>query len=164
MNDSNKTREYWPLISLIIVAVLAGTALCYGVNGGTLEWMHYVMGIFLCQFSLLKLFNISGFADGFQMYDLIAKRSRAYALAYPLIELALGLALLSFLYPVLTYLIIIVVMLIGTISVVKALREGLDINCPCMGTILNVPLSTVTLTEDAGMGIMALIMLASRFI
>ncbi len=164
MNDSNKTREYWPLISLIIVAVLAGTALCYGVNGGTLEWMHYVMGIFLCQFSLLKLFDISGFADGFQMYDLIAKRSRTYALAYPLIELALGLALLSFVYPVLTYLIIIVVMLIGTISVVKALREGLDINCPCMGTILNVPLSTVTLTEDAGMGIMALIMLTSRFI
>ena len=164
MNDSNKTREYWPLISLIIVAVLAGTALCYGVNGGMLEWMHYVMGVFLCQFSLLKLFDIPGFADGFQMYDLIAKRSRAYALAYPLIELMLGLALLSFLNPVLTYLIIIVVMLIGTISVVKALREGLDINCPCMGTILNVPLSTVTLTEDAGMGIMALIMLASRFI
>jgi hypothetical protein len=35
--------------------------------------------------------------------------------------------------------------------------ERLDVRCACMGTILNVPLSTVTLTEDIGMGLMALI-------
>ena len=37
---------------------------------------------------------------------------------------------------------------------ILALRKGLDIACPCMGNVLVVPLSTVTLTED---GVMAAI-------
>jgi hypothetical protein len=48
----------------------------------------------------------------------------------------------------------------GAIGVVMALREGLDIDCPCMGSVLSVPLSTVTLTEDVGMAVMAAILLA----
>ena len=124
--------------------------------------MHYFMGFLFCQFSLLKLFNIPGFADGFQMYDLIAKKSRTYALSYPLVELLLGLAYLSMFFPIATYLITIAFMLLGSIGVFKALKKGLDLYCPCMGTILKVPLSTVTLTEDLGMGAMALIMLIIR--
>ncbi len=117
------------------------------------------MGVSLCLFSMFKLFDIAGFADGFQMYDLIAKNSRTYALAYPWIELTLGVAYLSFVIPAITYLITIILMTIGTVGVFKSLQEGLDIRCACMGTVLNVPLSTVTLTEDLGMGLMALLML-----
>jgi hypothetical protein len=117
--------------------------------------MHYFMGFFLCQFAMLKLFHPSGFADGFQMYDLVAKKSRTYAYLYPLIELALGLAYLSFSIPILTYILTIVVMGVGTIGVIGALRRGLDIRCACMGTVLDVPLSTVTLTEDIAMVAMA---------
>ncbi|MGA8164726.1 MAG: MauE/DoxX family redox-associated membrane protein [Waddliaceae bacterium] len=164
MSKNSNFTDYWPLASFILVAVLAGSAVCYGVNGETLQWMHYVMGFLFCQFSLLKLFNISDFADGFQMYDLIAKRSRIYALTYPCIELILGLAYLAFFVPIIIYLVTIVLMLIGSIGVVIALQKGLDIYCPCMGTILKVPLSTVTLTEDLGMGAMALIMLISRLL
>lgn len=163
MSDNPKVSDYWPLISLILVASLAGTAISYSTQGEMLRWMHYFMGVLFCQFSLLKLFDVSGFADGFQMYDLLAKRSRIYAMTYPLIELALGLAYLSFIAPVATYAITITLMTIGSIGVVKALQNGLEINCPCMGTILKVPLSTVTLTEDLGMGIMALIMLVLAF-
>ena len=164
MEESKKFTDYWPLVSLILVAILAGAALCYGAQGRMLDWMHYFMGFVFCQFALLKLFNISGFADGFQMYDLIAKRYRPYALIYPFIELTLGLAYLSFFYPIATYLITIAFMLIGSVGVVKGLKKGLNIACPCMGTILKVPLSTVTLTEDLGMGAMAFIMLLSRFL
>lgn len=159
MEKRKKFLDYFPLISLVIVAILAGSALCYGVKGGMFQWMHYFMGILFCQFSLLKLFNISGFADGFQRYDLIAMRTRTYALVYPFIELLLGLAYLSFFYPVITYSITILVMVVGSLGVVKALKEGLDLYCSCMGTVLQVPLSTVTLTEDIGMGLMALYML-----
>ena len=38
-------------------------------------------------------------------------------------------------------------------------RKGLDIACPCMGNVLAVPLSTVTLTEDGVMVVMALSLL-----
>ncbi len=51
---------------------------------------------------------------------------------------------------------------IGSIGVIQALREGLDFNCPCMGSVLDVPLSTVTLTEDISMVIMALVLLIMR--
>lgn len=44
----------------------------------------------------------------------------------------------------------------GAIGVVLVLRKGLDIACPCMGNVLSVPLSTVTLSED---GLMALALL-----
>ena len=57
--------------------------------------------------------------------------------------------------PVFTYTATIVVFEFGTLGVLSALRRGLDIDCPCMGSILKVPLSTVTLTEDLAMVVMA---------
>lgn len=154
--------KYWPLFALILVAAFAATALDYGVISiGPHAWMHYFMGIFLCQFAMLKLFNPSGFADGFQKYDLLAQQSRAYAYVYPWIELVLGLSYLAFVVPTVTYIVTIIVMLVGLVGVVRALQRGLDVRCACMGTVLDVPLSTVTLSEDIGMGAMALYMLLS---
>jgi len=158
-NRGKELKDYWPLMSLILIAASAGYALTLHTQGGLMNWMHYFMGIFLCCFAMLKMFNLSAFADGFQMYDLIATRSRAYAYVYPFIELGLGLSFLAFLAPTMTYTVTIIVMVLGTFGVVSALRQDLDINCPCMGSVLDVPLSTVTLTEDLGMGIMAAIML-----
>lgn len=157
-NEGNQWERYIPLFALIFVAAVGATAIWAGVGDG---WMHYFMGLLFIQFALLKLFDVEGFADGFQMYDLIAKQNRNYALAYPFIELLLGVGFLSFFLPYLVYVVTIVLMAIGTIGVLVALRKGLDVRCACMGTALNVPLSTVTLTEDVGMGLMALILLLS---
>jgi hypothetical protein len=79
---------------------------------------------------------------------------------YPSLELALGLAYPSFFVPTATDLATIALVLFGAAGVIMALREGLDIDCPCMGSVLSVPLSTVTLTEDFGMAVMAAILLA----
>ena len=168
MNDSNpsyKTRaenrggklsDYRPLIVLIAIALLASFAICISMGVITIMgWMHYFMGVFLCIFAMLKLFHPAAFADGFQMYDLLGKRSRLYAYIYPYIELLLGLAYLSFFMPKVTFAATIVVMGFGALGVISALKKGLDINCPCMGSVLDVPLSTVTLTEDLGMALMA---------
>jgi hypothetical protein len=153
--------DFWPLISLVAVTALAALATGAGFGQADLAgFMHAYMGIFLVVFALLKLFNPSGFADGFEMYDLLARRVRAYGYVYPYLELALGLAYLAFFLPALTYVATIVLFLFGAIGVVRALRAGLDIECPCMGSVLSVPLSTVTLTEDLGMVLMAALMLA----
>lgn len=158
--DRGKTfSDYWPLVSLILIAAAAGVALTYHTAGGMVQWMHYFMGFFLCSFAMLKLFHPGAFADGFEMYDLLAKRCRSYGYVYPFIELGLGLAYLAFLFPPVTYTLTIVVMMFGAAGVLLALMRGLDINCPCMGSVLDVPLSTVTLTEDIGMAVMAAIML-----
>ena len=46
-------------------------------------------------------------------------------------------------------------MLISSIGVIKSLRSGMNIKCACLGTVLSVPLSTVSVVENLGMGLMA---------
>jgi len=153
-------RDYIPLLALLAVSLLVACALwrSYGPDANPAHWMHDFMGFFLVVFALLKLFDLPGFADGFQMYDLLAKNFRPYAFVYPFIELALGLAYLAFWRPTTVYLATIIVLGFGALGVINALRRGLDINCACMGNTLKVPLSTVALVENLGMVAMALVM------
>lgn len=156
----NRVQDYWPLIALIGVSALGGYAISSGYDELTMRsFMHAFMGVFLCFFALLKLFNPVAFKRGFTMYDLLARRVKQYAFVYPFLELGLGLAYLSFLNPPVTYVATIALFGFGTLGVISALRRGLDIDCPCMGSILSVPLSTVTLTEDLAMVVMAAMLL-----
>ena len=66
-----------------------------GAGWDWMRWMHDFMGFFVVVFSMFKFFNMEGFADGFQMYDLLAKPFQPYAYVYPFIELALGLGYLA---------------------------------------------------------------------
>ena len=156
----NRWLDYLPLIVLVFVSAFVASALkrSYGPDANPAHWMHDFMGFFLVVFALLKLFDLPAFADGFQMYDLLAKAFRPYAFAYPLIELALGLAYFSFWRPTTVYLATIIVLGFSALGVARAVWRGLDINCACMGTVLKVPLSTVALFEDVGMVAMALFM------
>jgi hypothetical protein len=155
-------RDYLPLVTLIAVSALAAAALALGshpaTSSGATPWMHLFMGLFLVIFALLKLFDLPAFADGFQKYDLLARPARPYALAYPFIELALGLGYLAAWQPALIYVVTVLVLGFGALGVVRALQKGLDLTCTCMGTILQVPLSTVALTEHLGMAAMAAVM------
>src|SRR6266566_7686100 len=136
--------DYWPLVSLILVAALAGLAIVAGSGQTAMRgFMHAYMGVFLIFFALLKIFDLEGFKDGFAMYDLVAMRNSVWGYVYPFIELALGLAYLAFLWPGAIYVATIVVFTFGAIGVIRGLRKGLDIACPCMGNVLAVPLSTV---------------------
>lgn len=156
---SRSLADYWPLIALTLVTLGAGAAIGAGADGSWMAAMHGFMGVFLVVFALLKLFDLNGFRRGFAMYDLAARRVPAWGLVYPFVELALGLAFLAHFAPTATYVTTIAVFSFGAAGVVAALRRGLNINCPCMGNILAVPLSTVTLTEDLAMVGMAAVML-----
>lgn len=158
-------RDYLPLFIIVGLSLLAAVAKQGHYAGGWdwMNWMHDFMGVFLVIFSMFKLFDLSGFADGFQMYDLLAKRFRPYAHVYPFIELGLGLAFLAHWQPPVVYGATVIVMVFGSLGVLAALKKGLDINCACMGTVLRVPLSTVALSEDLGMAAMAGAMLWVTF-
>jgi hypothetical protein len=153
-------KQYQPLIVLLVIAALSGLAIMQLTLGGLMGWMHGFMGVALIIFSMLKLFDPEKFAEGFAKYDLLAMNWRGYALTYPFIELGLGLAYLSYWNPEITYIVTIAVFGVGAVGVVLALKKGLNLKCACMGTVLNVPLSHVTLTEDLLMIAMAGYMLA----
>ena len=117
--------------------------------------MYFFMGYFFIFLSLFKLFDLKGFVDGFVTYDLVTKRIRAYGYAYPIIELFLGLAYLAKVALFFTNLITLIVMIVSGIGVLKSVLGGQKMKCACLGTALNVPLSTVSIIENLGMGAMA---------
>lgn len=158
----NKLRKYIPLLCIIIFAVLAAVALILPTPWSMERFMQLFMGIFLLQFSILKCFDLKGFAKGFAKYDLAAKRSSIYGLTYPFLELTLALGYLSNggrLGVEWVYLATILLMGFGSAGIITALSKGLNTNCACLGTTLKVPLSTVAVTENVSMVVMAAFLL-----
>lgn len=120
--------------------------------------LDFMAGFFLV-FSFFKLLDLRGFADAYQSYDIIARRSRPYAFAYPFLELALGVAYLVRWQLTITNAVTLALMLAGSVGVLRALLRKDRIRCACLGTALNLPMTTVTLVEDLGMAAMAALML-----
>ncbi|QDT67911.1 hypothetical protein MalM25_08200 [Planctomycetes bacterium MalM25] len=151
---------YKPLL-LVVAYVLGATLLAESIHG-EFDWrraMSYFMGFFFLGFAFFKLLGVTAFADAFSTYDIIAKRSRGYALAYPYIELALGLLFVTRTSPVLASALTAVVMGVGLVGVVAAVRKKQAIQCACLGTVFNLPMTVVTIVENSTMIAMAVVML-----
>lgn len=154
---------YKPL--LLVVAFITGIAVLAASQNGTfypVEAMRYFMAGFFLAFSFFKLLDLRGFAESYSGYDLLASRWRVYAFLYPFIELGLGVAYLVNAAPFATNLITIVVMAFSLIGVVRVVLNRQRIQCACLGTGFNLPMSTVTVIEDAAMVLMAAGMLAGN--
>lgn len=153
---AERAPSLYPLF--LIVAFIAGTTLLAASPSTAAQWRAWMtdfMAGFFLVFSFFKLLDLRGFADAYQSYDIIARRSRPYALAYPFIELALGVAYLLDWQPTITNSITLALMLIGSIGVIRAVLDKRRIRCACLGTALNLPMTTVTIVEDLGMAAMA---------
>lgn len=117
--------------------------------------MGNFMGGFFLAFSFFKLLDLNGFVNSFQTYDILARPMRAYSYAYPFMELSLGVAYLVGFAPIATNLVTLSVMLVGIVGVSLALVQKRRIQCACLGTVFNLPMSKVTLIEDGVMAVMA---------
>src|SRR4029077_4919109 len=115
------------------------------------EFLRFFMGYFFLVFGFFKVSRWSEFAHVFAEYDVTAKRFLPYGFAYPLIELGLATMFLFNLSIVTASIVDIVVMSIGTIGVLTAIRGKRKYRCACLGAVVNLPLSTVSLIEDIGM-------------
>jgi len=99
------------------------------------------------------------------MYDPLAQRNRFYADFYPFIELALGVSYLLVVFLALPmvemvlYSLTVLVVGVNAAGVFKALTQGREIQCACLGDVFNVPMTWVTLIEDLVMIVMAVTML-----
>jgi copper chaperone CopZ len=150
--------RYYPL--LLIAFYLAVGSFAGAVDAA--GWMRHFMAVFFLVFSFFKLLNLLAFADSYAMYDLVAGRVRAYGFVYPFLELGLGFAYLFAwqMQPVLWFTLALSVL--SGIGVARSMLRRQDIRCACLGAVLNVPVSTVTLIEDLGMAAMAAAMLAAK--
>lgn len=158
-----ENESYAPLFIIVglITAVTVVLALKDQLNG-VFNWqtvmMNFMAGFFLI-FSGFKLLDLKGFAEGYATYDILAQKAFGYGYIYPFIELVLGLLYLLRVDSPLLNIVTFVVMGFSGIGVALKLARKEPFHCACLGTFLKVPLTKVTLIEDFGMALMALVML-----
>lgn len=155
-------ETYKPIL-LIFFYITAITSLIQFSNQrfDFMIWMQHFMAGFFLVFSFFKLLNLKGFAESYAMYDIVAKRIKGYGYLYAFIELSLGIAYLVNFNPIVTNSITVIVMSISIIGVLQSVLNKQKIKCACLGDVFNLPMSTVTIIEDALMILMALGMLIS---
>ena len=117
------------------------------------------MAGFYIVFGAFKLLDVPAFANSYAGYDVIAKSFKPWAYAYPFIELALGFAFLFGFNMIVLSWIALLLSLIGAVGAVQVLRSKQSIQCACLGTVFQLPMSTVTIVENLGMAAMAAWML-----
>jgi copper chaperone CopZ len=147
---------YRPLLIILgyLLAVTASTLVASGHWDAMLA-MRIFMGGFFITFSFFKLLDLRGFSDAYRSYDIIAKVWPGYGFIYPFIELSLGLAYLANFSPLVVNVITASVMAISFVGVLRAVISKKSIRCACLGTVFQLPMSTVTLIEDGLMLAMA---------
>lgn len=147
---------YKPL--LLIFAFITGISLITS-DLHLMHFMNHFMAGFFIVFSFFKLLDLKGFAATYEMYDVIAKRVKLYAYVYPFLELALGVAFLTLINPIIVNTATIIVMGISLIGVLQSVLNKRKIQCACLGAVFNLPMSTVTILEDGLMIAMSITML-----
>jgi hypothetical protein len=146
------------LFYISIITVIAATS----TTG--FDWMigmRIFMSGFFFAFSFFKLLDLKGFADSYSTYDIIAKKFSGWGYIYAFIELGLGIAYAINFEPFITNLVTLVVMTLSIIGVLQSVLNKRKIQCACLGTVFNLPMSTVTIIEDGLMIAMSGIMLVS---
>ncbi len=155
---------YLPVVLMYCVTIIAAVLLTVYKAGLSYHiWMLYFMGFTFLAFGLFKILDVSAFADGYQEYDIIAVRSRLYALAYPFIEILLAGLYLADFGGIYRDVFTLFLMSIGAVGVLLKLRKKEEVPCVCLGAVFQLPMTKVTLFENGVMALMALSMLPMHF-
>jgi len=157
---SEPKESLYPLF--LIVGYIAGAVAVFTLVAGHPTWheaMRLFMAGFFLVFSFFKFLDLRGFAETYRTYDIVARTWPTWGVIYPFAELGLGLSYLADLNPTVTNLATLALMLTGALGVFRTLLKKKAIRCACLGTVLSLPMTKVTLVEDLGMAAMALLML-----
>jgi len=152
--------QWLPFFGVIaVIILLAAAKQWYSGSFTRAGFMLDVMGFFFIVFGAAKLFNWHSFITMYPQYDLVAQYIPGYAMIYPFIEIALGLAYLFRFQLMIINTITLILMTIGSIGVIHTLIKGTVVTCACLGGLFALPVGYVTLAEDIIMALMALMLL-----
>jgi copper chaperone CopZ len=160
-SDSTSWLGTYKPILLVFAYIILITALpqLNKINFDWETWMRHFMASFFLVFSFFKFLNLKAFAEAYSSYDIIAKKWIGWGYVYAFVELALGLAFLLHFNPMFTNGVAFVVMSISIIGVLQSVLNKRKIQCACLGTVFNLPMSTITIIEDALMIVMSAAMI-----
>ena len=162
MTEQTKSwfETYKPILLIFFYITL--TTVLIQINNqhfDLMQWMRHFMAAFFLVFSFFKLLNLKGFAESYAMYDILARLFPSWAYIYAFIELALGIGYMIDFNPIVINTVSFFVMSVSIIGVLKTVLNKQQIQCACLGDVFHLPMSIVTIIEDALMIIMAAFML-----
>ena len=166
VEEENKTwlATYKPI--LLIFAYITAIAFIASYKNNSINWMDamriFMAGFFLT-FSFFKMLDLKSFAESYSMYDIVAKKLNSWGYIYAFIELSLGIAYAINFQPIIVNIVTLIVMIISIIGVLQSVFNKRKIKCACLGAVFNLPMSTVTIIEDALMIAMSVAMLIIMF-
>ena len=146
----SKAKQLFPL-GLIFVFLIGGTTIIHFPIFETQAVLPDFMGLFFVVFSFFKFLDLKGFQESFRRYDPLAKSLPFYGWVYPFVELALGVLFLMRLEVQLALWLTLGILSITTLGVVRVLLSKQQIQCACLGSVLNLPMTDATLIENAVM-------------
>ncbi len=162
----DQKKEYKKLIGLFGLIALCATLMSFVLGFDWQIWVEWFMGGFFIIFGSFKLIGYEDFITMFPTYDPIAKRIPIYNYTYPFIELFLGFLFTANLLPIARNIFVIIILSIGAYGINKHLSRERDqeIKCACLGNVIKLPLSNISLIEDVTMVTMSSLMLVTYFI
>lgn len=163
LEEAKSWAETYKPILLIFGYVTAISLVVSWQSSGInfMVFMRIFMAGFFLTFSFFKMLNLKAFAESYAMYDIVAKKFGAWGYIYAFIELGLGLSFALNLSPIVVNWVTLVVMTISILGVLESVLNKKKIQCACLGAVFNLPMSTVTIVEDAIMIAMSAAMLIS---
>lgn len=141
---------YTPLFTLfwyILLLSVLGEYIAWSFD--IMRFMQHFMAGFFITFSYFKLINLKEFAMSYSMYDIVAKRWKHWWYIYAFIELMLGLLFLIGFVPLFTNITTFIVMSVSIVGVIQSVRNKKQIKCACLWAVFDLPMSTITIIEDA---------------
>jgi hypothetical protein len=159
-DKSSWIKTYKPIFLLFIY--ITGLSLIVSYNNVTFDFhkaMNTFMAGFFIAFSFFKLLNLKAFADSYSMYDIIAEKIKIWGYIYAFLEVVLGILYVINFNPILLNSFTALLMSLSIIGVLKSVLNKKKIQCACLGTVFNLPMSTLTIVEDSLMILMSLAML-----
>lgn len=154
----NKYKKLLPLFFVFLAIILISSIRQFNGLDPMLFMMDF-MGVFFIVFGLFKLVDLNGFAVGFKQYDPLAKSFDFYGYIYPFLEIFLGvLYLMGFMF-LWQNMLVLFLSGLGIYSAYKYIDHKDEIRCVCLGTLFDLPMTWVTLSENLIMFIMVIFML-----
>jgi len=156
VDQANWFKTYKPIV--IVFSYISIITLLIQAMSGSFDmnqWMRHFMSGFFLVFSFFKMLDLKGFSDSYSTYDIIGKLWQPWGYVYAFIELGLGISYLMDWNPLITNLIAFTVMTISIIGVLRSVFNRQKIQCACLGSVFDLPMSTITIIEDALMILMS---------
>lgn len=155
-----ETREEYKKFAYTLIGILFVACFLTTIRGWSVgRFMGDFMAVFFITFAGFKFADIEGFVHGYRNYDILAKNIRPWAYIFPFIEAFLGFWYLLSEAPTSLNLLTLIITGTASIGVFREINQKSRFMCACLGTVIRLPLSRVSLVENVSMFVMAAIML-----